>query len=503
MAYVPGEIATFLLGAQGGIEQDFARLYEATNPVLVRYLRVTADGDPADLALDAWATALARLKECPADDDAWLELVVGSARVAAGSSLRRVHPHTSNVVPLHDSPPVPAESAKSAEAAEAAAPLPDGTNRDSTDSTDRDGVDRAIEALRASPADEAEVLAMGAVANLGRDAMSRLTGHAPREVLALVQRGQDRLPMSFEELIAALRVPGRPDEVADLRLVTPLIAAALTGPAPAAAGTGWTPAVATAAAAPTESTAPVRSNVVTLTVGSARRAPSRSARVGAGAAAWVLGVGGLGAAAAMSGMLTAVIDGIVGGDGGRPPVTAQGPASPGTPSTGGGTSPGTPPGGQGVPEGPLDRGPAEPGTGGSTQPVSLPGDFNAVRVELVSYVVPDGPTPSTPTGTSTTPVPAPAPQTLVPQPGSGTGGSANTTPGKHKGHDKAKAHGKVHLHAKASGHAKAKAKAKAHPKPNVKAHVKAHVRAKADAKAHARAKAHATADTRAVGRDQA
>ena len=41
--------------------------------------------------------------------------------------------------------------------------------------------------------------------------------------------------------------------------------------------------------------------------------PSRSVRVGAGAAAWLVALGGVGTAAAMSGLLTVAVDGILGG----------------------------------------------------------------------------------------------------------------------------------------------------------------------------------------------
>src|SRR5689334_10333456 len=125
---VPGEIATYLLGAQGGDEDAFARLYAATNPVLVRYLRVVSDQDAAALALATWPTLLRRLPACPADDDDWLELAVGSAReaAAAGTPVARaqVQPHPGT-------------------ATGAAAQ-----------------VDEAVEALRACGPESAEVLAM-------------------------------------------------------------------------------------------------------------------------------------------------------------------------------------------------------------------------------------------------------------------------------------------------------------------------------------------------------
>jgi hypothetical protein len=455
--HVPGEIATYLLGAQGGAEDDFARLYEATNPVLLRYLRVTTDADPAVLALGAWATALRRLKVCPPDDDAWLELVVGSAREAAAG--------------------LGVDSGSSST----------GTAYSDPDEVDPDEVDRAVEALRACPADEADVLAMGVVANLGRESTSRLTGHEPAAVLALVQQGQERLAMSFEELIAALRAPGRPDEVADLQLVTPLFTAALARPVPPAA----TPATATGGALPVaassgpspveplgiESLAQGSSNVVRLTsVGSATRATKRSTRSGVGAGVWLVAVGGMGAAVAMSGLLTAAVDGILGDHGVPPPATAQGPARPGTPSTDGG------------PQSEPSSGPTRPRTlqpgeaprtgGGSTQPVALPGEFSVVQIELASFVLPDSSTPSTPTGTPTTP---PGEVPVVAQPGSGpasvvpvgNGGpkaiakaakakaAAKSAKTSAKATAKATARASKATQGKALGHAKDKAKGKA------------------------------------------
>ena len=462
---VPGEIATYLLGAQGGNEDDFARLYAATNPALLRYLRVTtdADADPADLALGAWSTALLQLKVCPADDDAWLEVIVGAAREAAAGSLR----------------------------------LDGGTPLPGTAATDPDDVDHAIEALRALAPDQADVLAMGVIANLGREATSRLTGHEPGAVLALVQQGQERLGMSFEELIAALRAPAGPDEVADLLLVTPLMTAALTRPAPTAApqpapagkGAAWVEAfdaslsqpsvvepLALASLARGPSSALHRS-----AVGSPTATPSRSARAGVAATVWVVALGGVGTAAAMSGLLTAAIDGILGDHGRAPVITAEGPATPGTPSTDDGTTAGNP---QPEPSaGGRTPGTSQPagsrGHGGSVaQAVSLPGDSTVAQIVLASYVTPDPSTPTTPAVTPTTPVTPPttppttppAPQTLVPQPGHGAG---PVKAGSGSAHGAAKAAAKA-----------AKAAAKA-AKTAAKAAAKA---AKADAKA-AKAKA--------------
>src|SRR6478752_2058858 len=78
---VPGEITTLLLGAQGGEENSFVRLYQTTNAVVLRYLRVISDADPAPLALATWSTLLQRMPSCVVDDDDdWLELAVATAR---------------------------------------------------------------------------------------------------------------------------------------------------------------------------------------------------------------------------------------------------------------------------------------------------------------------------------------------------------------------------------------------------------------------------------------
>jgi hypothetical protein len=458
---VPGEIATYLLGAQGGIEDDFARLYAATNPVVLRYLRVTtdADADPADLALGAWSTALHQLKVCPADDDAWLEVVVGAAREAAAGSLR----------------------------------LDGGTPSTGTGATDPDDVDRAIESLRTLPADQADVLAMGVIANLGREATSRLTGHEPGAVLALVQDGQEQLETSTEDLIAALRAPARPDEVADLVLVTPLMTAALIGPAPTAApkaapmgkGAAWAEAFEASLAQPSvveplglASVAQAPSSAFHLTaVGSPTGAPSRSARAGVAATVWVVALGGVGTAAAMSGLLTAAIDGIL-GDHGRPTViTAQGPVTPGTPSTGDGTTAGEPQPEPSTGGGTASRDPgtSQPvgsrGTGSVTQAVSLPGDSTGAQIVLASYVPPDRSTPSTPAGTpatppatppstppTTPPTTPPPPQTVAPQPGKGAG---PVKAGSGSAHGPAKAAAKAARAAAKAAKAQARADAKA------------------------------------------
>jgi len=238
--------------------------------------------------------------------------------------------------------------------------------------------------------------------------------------------------MSLDELTHALRSPGRAGEVADVGLVTPLITAALAGPAPTVEGHGEVGAgLVLAPAAPTgptagdaaaaelpmgglsepsltvllglESAAAVSSQVVPPTaVHTATASPSRSARVGIGAGVWLVALGGVGTAAAMTGLITAAVDGLFGGHG-PPLVTAQGPERPGTPAT---SNPPAQPG-QGTRPGSTGRPStaAEPpaARGGGSQSVSLPGSSRTTEIVLASFVTPVTSTPSTPANTPSTP----------------------------------------------------------------------------------------------------
>ena len=510
--YVPGEIATYLHGAQGGVADDFARLHAATNPVLLRYLRVTADGDHAELARTAWAAALPQLQVCPPDDDAWLELVVGAARTAvlAGDGASSLAPAGPSEAPSDVEP---------------------------------EALGRAIAALRACPPAEAEVLAMGAVANLGREAVSRLTGLEPNTVLALVRQGQQHLPVTLEVLIDSLRVPATPGELADLPFAAGLFAAGfpvvLRPVAPAAVASARAPATPApvgpfgAAATAGPALVPVgalqQPSVVDIhslqssAPASAQRTlgtPSRSARTAAAAAAWLLAVGGISTAAAMSGLLSVAIDGILGRDRG-PLVTADGPVVPGPlPSTPGDTpSPGRVP----TPTptkpatGPTDSGGGQDGSGGTDEGVSPPRGTGVQVVVAVFHPTPQ--TPSTPVDTPTpTPTEPPVTPTApeVPTPpkprppvvpaGNGEGNGNGKGQAIGKGSGNGRGNGTVKPAVAGNGHGKghpkhhgkhlAKGHAKHHGKHLAKGHAKHLTKAQAKAKAQAKqAKAHGKGHT--------
>lgn len=450
--YMPGEMVQLILGVQGGDEESLARLYAVTNPVLVRYLRVVSDADPASLALTTWSTLLHDMSVCVADeDDDWLELAVGTARESALASAIM----GSSVTPVPNS-----------------APARQGTDQEP------DPVDAGVAMLRACGPAVADVLAMGVVAGLGRDSIARITGQEPTEVLALVQEGQDRLALPLESLMATMRVPGSPAEVGDLPAVLPLFAAqphaprptiattlasatpstaarevattalAAGAPAAASAATTATTAAASAAAAAADepsvadlltwdSPAPATTRVALLPDTRAD-APSRLARVGASAAAWTIAVGGLGTAAAMSGVIPAAIESLFGDEGNRPVIVAQGPVRPGevpSPTDGGlGTSP-RPPSPQGPGEPATEPGDPFPTGDGAVVSASAIGFGTATQVVVLPAVLTGSsapePAPTTPSQPDATP-PTSAPRPVS----SGTG--TITGAGHAYGHERLK-----------------------------------------------------------------
>ncbi|HEV7148011.1 MAG TPA: hypothetical protein VGN48_13545 [Pedococcus sp.] len=392
-------MVTLLLGVQGGDEESFSSLYTVTNPVLVRYLRVVSDADPATLALTTWSTLLDDLSVHVADDDDdWLELAVGTARASASAAA----PMATEVSLLREPTPTP------------------------------DPVDEAVAALRSCPPQVAEVLAMGVVAGLGRDSIARITGQSPVEVLALVVAGQTRLAMPLADLIAAMQTPGSPTELGDLPAVLPMFARqshappqlVTTAPVEDKASVvdllGWqSPAVGT--------------STVVLRRGANTAGSSLWARAGVGAAAWTLAVGGVAAAVAMIGVVPAVIHNLFGNGGNGPTVVAHGPVQPGGSPTPTGSGPGARSqqsvrkSGTPVPVGPATQPVGTtPATNAVVISVSAVGTSTATQLVVEPAVLTFSPTPSAPT-TPAQPSPPPKPSAPPPGPSTGAGGGGTQT----------------------------------------------------------------------------
>jgi len=355
---VSGDFATILLGAQEGGEASFARLYELTNPALVRYLRVVSDADPANLALTTWTTLLRRLPTVEADENAWLELVVGVARLTVEDARQReTWSHFVDPVAglpsraLADleavdatAPPAgaapPTEASEPAAVADAAGSSPPGhAPPPVVAATDEvgDGVDRTIAALRSCPPDEADLLAMRATAWLNRDAICRLTGRDAASVRVAMDQALEHLGLPLFTLVKALRAPARPDELADLPVVLHLFTSAPAERRVAAAAMAAA-SVAAAGAVAAPSAVRIVDTPVAATAFRAARHSSRAAAGTAGHAGWV-GAGAAAAAIAIGGVGVAAWNGLLpdlfGGHGATRTPSAAGPPRPSPPSGGG------------------------------------------------------------------------------------------------------------------------------------------------------------------------
>jgi DNA-directed RNA polymerase specialized sigma24 family protein len=441
---VPGDYVTVLLGAQEGDEASFGRLYELTNPPLVRYLRVVSDTDPADLALTTWTTVLRRLPSCPADENAWMELVVGVARLAVEDARQReTWSHLLDPA-LHLPSPALADlerdgtadtagglAAAAADGSAGAGTLPGRTPggpdpRLPAAAEDTDDVDRTVAALRSCPPDEADLLALRATASVTREAVCRLTGREPAAVQAALDQALERLGTPLFSLVRALRAPARADELADLPVVLHLFATRGADRPAAAVTTAASVALVGATLQPTSVNLldgpPATAASPTVSGATAAGTAAHLGWVGATAAAAALAVAGVGAAA-----WSGLVPDLFGGHGVPRAPSAHGPTVTGSPGDtdnglarrpGRGARPGT----AATQRGSTGSGPAAPGTGAGSGSgsVSLGGIELAVQVVNVADLAPSPTSVSGPAATPRAGAPA-APTPAAPgQPGAPT-----------------------------------------------------------------------------------
>jgi hypothetical protein len=514
---VSGEIATSILGAQEGGEASFASLYELTNPALVRYLRVVSDADATNLALTAWTTLLRRLPSSKADENAWLELVVGVARLTAEDARQR-ESWSHLVDPTDHLPAIALADLETAGIADGpadstvtrAAPSPpqgaDAPPGATSPDEVTDGVDSTIAALRMCPPDEADLLAMRATAWLDREAICRLTGRDPASVRAVLDQALEHVGLPLFMLVKALRAPAGPDELNDLPVVLHLFT---NGPAERRVAAVGTAAAAVAAVGAVGQ--PSLVNLLDVPAAPASGAAGHAASTAAGAASHLGWVGATAAAAAIAvGGVGAAWNGLLpdlfGGHGQQKPPSA-GPARTG-PRAGGdtgqqgppttGRQPATSPGTPAATKPEAGAGQTATGAGAGTvslgrveltvQVVSVSGDARgagAVVTGTPSPAPPTGPTAPPPSQVPTTPESPPPTTPTAHGPGNAKG-HTKTHPGKAKGHTEthgqgnAKGHTKTHP-GKAKGHAKAPAQGKD----------KGHAKAPGESKAEGHSSGHA------------
>ncbi len=168
-----------LAAAQHGDEQAFARLWRASHPVLLRYLRVLAGEAAEDVASETWVSVVRGLKDFRGDDEAWRGWLVTLARRRAvdAGRVRQRQPG----VPLEEGvepPPAPAAEVVALE---------------------RLDTEAALALVATLPAQQAEAVVLRVVVGLDPAAVARLVGSTPGAVRVSVHRGLRRLAQQLAE----------------------------------------------------------------------------------------------------------------------------------------------------------------------------------------------------------------------------------------------------------------------------------------------------------------
>ena len=184
--------AAVLRGARDGDVQAFAELWRETQPMLLRYLRVTAGGDAEDVASQTWVRVIEGLASFSGEEPGFRRWVVTIARNVHVDALRRAGRRPEDLVAdigMLDEQPTSPDPAATAE------------GRMST---------RAALALVATlPPDQAEMITLRVLVGLDVAEVAALVGRSPGAVRVAVHRGLRRLRA---QLVDVETVTGHPAE---------------------------------------------------------------------------------------------------------------------------------------------------------------------------------------------------------------------------------------------------------------------------------------------------
>ncbi len=176
-----------LAAAQSGDEGAFTRIWRATQPALLRFLRVRDPGLADDVAAEAWLVAIGRLGEFRGDEGgfrAWLITIARHKLVDHHRrSGRRPERLTESTELLENASP------SAADAADVAA--------------ERESTARALRLVAELPPDVAEMVALRVVVGLDVAQVADIVGRKPGTVRVAVHRGLRRLAAILAEQEAA------------------------------------------------------------------------------------------------------------------------------------------------------------------------------------------------------------------------------------------------------------------------------------------------------------
>lgn len=186
-----GRFADVLARARDGDERAFGEIWRETQPMLLRYLWVTAGAQAEDVASQAWLRAIQGLEGFRGDEPAfrrWLETIARNLHVdTVRRSTRRRELLVGDLTVL-DRPGRPVAAAASDVAEERMSTM------------------RAIDLVRTLPADQAEMIMLRVVVGLDVAEVAAVTGRTPGAVRVSIHRGLRRLKTQLDEAPAGVTI---------------------------------------------------------------------------------------------------------------------------------------------------------------------------------------------------------------------------------------------------------------------------------------------------------
>jgi RNA polymerase sigma-70 factor (ECF subfamily) len=183
--------AAVLAAAVAGDPDAFARLWRATHPLLLRYLRVTAGEAAEDVASETWLKAIRNLGTFSGDEQsfrAWLTVVArNTLRDQVRAASRRPETPAAELPPTREAAPDAADQA-----------------------LERLGTEEALRLVATLPPAQAEMVALRVVVGLEPAEVGRITGRSPGAVRVAVHRALATLATRLSG-----RAPERPIDVTD------------------------------------------------------------------------------------------------------------------------------------------------------------------------------------------------------------------------------------------------------------------------------------------------
>ena len=185
---VVSDFAELLAAAQAGDQRAFAGLYRGYQPVILRYLRMTVGQAAEDVAADTWYEVARGIHRFEGDESgfrAWLFTIARHRQLDWARATSR-----------RPSDPVPNSSLATVEAV--------GGGVDPAEAVgDRMSAQDALRLIATLPREQAEIVALRAIAGLDVSQVAELLGKRPGAVRVAAHRGLRRLAERLGETVVA------------------------------------------------------------------------------------------------------------------------------------------------------------------------------------------------------------------------------------------------------------------------------------------------------------